>query len=110
MEVLRQLFTMSEEELGLPGDGHITLPFDAFFMEYIISLIHLEKGLLTSVQQNHFDNINKKSDNTSVTLAVLANETQISINDQQQDSFKDGKEVAELNCHQEEENLIAKTH
>ncbi|KAK3037711.1 hypothetical protein RJ639_031082 [Escallonia herrerae] len=31
-------------------------------------------------------------------------------NDLQQDSFKDGKEVAELNCHQEEENLIAKTH
>ncbi|KAK3037727.1 hypothetical protein RJ639_031098 [Escallonia herrerae] len=54
-EVLIQLLTLSEEEFGLPGDGHITLPCDAFLMEYIISLIqrglaeHLEKALLTSV-------------------------------------------------------------
>ncbi|KAK2982205.1 hypothetical protein RJ640_024950 [Escallonia rubra] len=46
---------MSEEEFGLPGDGHITLSCDAFLMEYIISLIqrgvaeHLEKNVLTSV-------------------------------------------------------------
>ncbi|KAK3011017.1 hypothetical protein RJ639_011921 [Escallonia herrerae] len=50
-----ELLTMSEEEFGLPGDGHRTLPCDAFLMEYIISLIqrgvaeHLEKALLTSV-------------------------------------------------------------
>ncbi|KAK2982208.1 hypothetical protein RJ640_024953 [Escallonia rubra] len=51
-EVLIQLLKMSEEEFGLPGDGPITLPCDAFFMEYIISLLHrgvaedLEKVLL----------------------------------------------------------------
>ncbi|KAK3011026.1 hypothetical protein RJ639_011930 [Escallonia herrerae] len=54
-EVLRQLLKMSEEEFGLPGDGPITLPCDAFLREYIISLIRrgvandLEKALLTSV-------------------------------------------------------------
>ncbi|KAK2999924.1 hypothetical protein RJ639_024242 [Escallonia herrerae] len=31
-EVLRQLLKMSEEEFGLPGDGPITLPCDAFLM------------------------------------------------------------------------------
>ncbi|KAK3037722.1 hypothetical protein RJ639_031093 [Escallonia herrerae] len=38
-EVLIQLLKMSEEEFGLPGNGYITLPCDAFFMEYIISLL-----------------------------------------------------------------------
>ncbi|KAK3011032.1 hypothetical protein RJ639_011936 [Escallonia herrerae] len=51
-EVLIQLLKMSEEEFGLLGDGPITLPCDAFLMEYIISLIcrgvaeDLEKALL----------------------------------------------------------------
>ncbi|KAK3037710.1 hypothetical protein RJ639_031081 [Escallonia herrerae] len=58
-KVLRQLFTKSEEEFGLPGDGPITLPCDAFLMEYIISLIRrgvaedLEKALLASVFRSH---------------------------------------------------------
>ncbi|XP_010327564.1 auxin-responsive protein SAUR67-like [Solanum lycopersicum] len=38
-EVIRQLLHMSEEEFGLPSDGPITLPFDALFLNYIISLI-----------------------------------------------------------------------
>ncbi|KAK3015177.1 hypothetical protein RJ639_005323 [Escallonia herrerae] len=57
-EVLRQLLKMSEEEFGLPGDGPITLPCDAFLMEYIITLIRrgvaqdLENALLLSVHKN----------------------------------------------------------
>ncbi|KAK2982204.1 hypothetical protein RJ640_024949 [Escallonia rubra] len=56
-EVLIQLLKMSEEEFGLPGNGPITLPCDAFFMEFIISLLRrgvaedLEKVLLMSVCQ-----------------------------------------------------------
>ncbi|KAK4369760.1 hypothetical protein RND71_009235 [Anisodus tanguticus] len=54
-EVIRQLLDMSEEEFGLPSDGPITLPCDAVFMNYIISLISrgvaadLQNALLVSV-------------------------------------------------------------
>nr|GMC80814.1 auxin-responsive protein SAUR68-like [Ipomoea batatas] len=54
-EIIRQLLSMSEEEFGLPSDGPITLPCDAVFMEYIISLLsrglsrELESALLVSV-------------------------------------------------------------
>uniref|UniRef100_M1B0R9 Auxin-induced SAUR n=2 Tax=Solanum tuberosum TaxID=4113 RepID=M1B0R9_SOLTU len=55
-EVIRQLFTMSEEEFGLPSGGPITLPCDSAFMDYIISLIRkgitagdLHKALLLSI-------------------------------------------------------------
>nr|GMC82994.1 auxin-responsive protein SAUR68-like [Ipomoea batatas] len=54
-EIIRQLLSMSEEEFGLPSDGPITLPCDAVFMEYIISLLsrglsrELENALLVSV-------------------------------------------------------------
>nr|GLL25749.1 uncharacterized protein LOC110418099 [Ipomoea trifida] len=54
-EIIRQLLSMSEEEFGLPSDGPITLPCDAVFMDYIISLLsrglsrELEIALLNSV-------------------------------------------------------------
>ncbi|KAK3011015.1 hypothetical protein RJ639_011919 [Escallonia herrerae] len=115
---------MSEEEFGLPGDGHITLPCDAFLMENIISLIQrgvpepLEKALLTSIFGSrytsssypfpfpcHLDKFLGIDHDVSVSELGKSEE-----NDQQQDSFKDGKEVAEFDCHQEEDNLIAKTH
>ncbi|OIT03416.1 auxin-responsive protein saur64 [Nicotiana attenuata] len=38
-EIIRELLHMSEEEFGLPSDGPITLPCDALFLNYIISLI-----------------------------------------------------------------------
>ncbi|XP_055820476.1 auxin-responsive protein SAUR68-like [Solanum dulcamara] len=47
-EVIRQLLHMSEEELGLPSDGPITLPCDAQFMNNIILLI--ERGVAADVQ------------------------------------------------------------
>ena len=46
-EVIRQLLHMSEE-FGLPSDGPITLPCDALFMNYIISLIR--RGVSTDFQ------------------------------------------------------------
>nr|GME01352.1 auxin-responsive protein SAUR68-like [Ipomoea batatas] len=57
-EIIRQLLVISEEEFGLPSDGPITLPCDAVFMEYIISLlrqdvgIEIQNALLTSVTSN----------------------------------------------------------
>lgn len=53
--VFRELFRLSEEEFGLPGNGPIRLPCDSIFMEYVISLVQgrmpedLEKALLTSM-------------------------------------------------------------
>ncbi|XP_031285307.1 auxin-responsive protein SAUR68-like [Pistacia vera] len=33
-DIIRELFTMAEDEFGLPIGGPITLPRDAIFMEY----------------------------------------------------------------------------
>nr|GMD45108.1 auxin-responsive protein SAUR68-like [Ipomoea batatas] len=57
-KIIRQLLEMSEEEFGLPSDGPITLPCDAVFMKYIISLLtrgvstELQNALLISVTSN----------------------------------------------------------
>ncbi|XP_044509594.1 auxin-responsive protein SAUR67-like [Mangifera indica] len=54
-DIIQELFTMAEEEFGLPSGGPITLPCDADFMEYVISLIQrhatndVEKVLLMSL-------------------------------------------------------------
>ncbi|CAD5313999.1 unnamed protein product [Arabidopsis thaliana] len=53
--VIQELFKISEEEFGLSTDGPITLPFDSFFLEYLIKLIKrrmdgdTEKALLMSI-------------------------------------------------------------
>ncbi|XP_031103253.1 auxin-responsive protein SAUR68-like [Ipomoea triloba] len=57
-KIIRQLLEMSEEVFGLPSDGPITLPCDAVFMKYIISLLsrgvstELQNALLVSVTSN----------------------------------------------------------
>ncbi|KAI4339624.1 hypothetical protein MLD38_024542 [Melastoma candidum] len=43
--VIQELFSVSEEEFGIPGDGPIVLPIDATSMEYVISLIRRGLGL-----------------------------------------------------------------
>ncbi|XP_019157624.1 PREDICTED: auxin-responsive protein SAUR68-like [Ipomoea nil] len=54
-EIIMQLLNLSEEEYGVPCDGPITLPCDAAFLDYIISLLsrglsrELENALLISV-------------------------------------------------------------
>uniref|UniRef100_A0A6N2LMV8 Auxin-responsive protein n=1 Tax=Salix viminalis TaxID=40686 RepID=A0A6N2LMV8_SALVM len=54
-EILRELFNLAEEEFGLTSDGPITLPCDATFMEYAITLIQqnvakdIEKALLITI-------------------------------------------------------------
>ncbi|KAI4317011.1 hypothetical protein L6164_024925 [Bauhinia variegata] len=52
--IFRELFRMSEQVFGLPTDGPITLPCDAAFMEYVVSLLRkiasldLENALLVA--------------------------------------------------------------
>ncbi|KAI8024984.1 Auxin-responsive protein SAUR66 [Camellia lanceoleosa] len=54
-DIFRVLLKMAEEEYGLPRDGLITLPCDAVFMDYAVSLIRrhaakdLERELLTTI-------------------------------------------------------------
>ena len=58
-EIVRELFKLAEEEFGLPSNGPVTLPCDAVFLKYVISLIkqHLtedvQKALLTSIASDH---------------------------------------------------------
>ncbi|XP_019186741.1 PREDICTED: auxin-responsive protein SAUR67-like [Ipomoea nil] len=62
-EIIRQLLVMSEEEFGLPSDGPITLPCDAIFLEYIISLLsrgardELQNALLLSVASSRCSSV-----------------------------------------------------
>ncbi|XP_052194374.1 auxin-responsive protein SAUR68-like [Diospyros lotus] len=57
-EIIRGLLELSEEEFGLPSDGPITLPCDAAFMEYVVSLIprrtskEMKEALLVSIANN----------------------------------------------------------
>ncbi|KAK1592186.1 hypothetical protein Q3G72_020948 [Acer saccharum] len=54
-QIFQGLFRMSEEEFGLPGNGPITLPCDAVFIEYAVSLIqgcvdrHLQEALVMNI-------------------------------------------------------------
>ncbi|XP_010028804.1 auxin-responsive protein SAUR67 [Eucalyptus grandis] len=56
--VIRELLQLSEDEFGLPSSGPITLPCDAMFMDYMVSLIQrranaeIEKALLMSITAN----------------------------------------------------------
>ncbi|GAB2225195.1 hypothetical protein Droror1_Dr00005986 [Drosera rotundifolia] len=43
-EIIRELLDAAEAEFGLPKDGPITLPCDASFMEYALSLIQRNVG------------------------------------------------------------------
>ncbi|KAI9181967.1 hypothetical protein LWI28_020596 [Acer negundo] len=54
-QIFQELLRMSEEEFGLPVNGPITLPCDAVFIEYAVSLIqgcvdrHLQEALVMSL-------------------------------------------------------------
>ncbi|KAK8934274.1 hypothetical protein KSP39_PZI014942 [Platanthera zijinensis] len=54
-DIFRELLKMSEEEFGLPTIGPITLPFDASFLEYLLSLLkfrvpmEIERAALVSI-------------------------------------------------------------
>ncbi|KAK8960255.1 hypothetical protein KSP40_PGU003799 [Platanthera guangdongensis] len=54
-DIFRELLRMSEEEFGLPTIGPITLPFDASFLEYLLSLLKIpvpmevERAALVSI-------------------------------------------------------------
>ncbi|XP_043814592.1 auxin-responsive protein SAUR68-like [Manihot esculenta] len=54
-ELIRELFSIAEEEFGLQSEGPLTLPCDADLMEYAISLIRqnatrdVERAWLVSI-------------------------------------------------------------
>lgn len=56
--VFKELFRLSEEEFGLPGDRPIILPCDAVFMEQLVVILRrrisedVEKALLNSIVSN----------------------------------------------------------
>ena len=56
--VFKELFRLSEEEFGLPGDRPIMLPCDAVFMEQLVVILRrriskdVEKALLNSIVSN----------------------------------------------------------
>ncbi|TXG64968.1 hypothetical protein EZV62_011962 [Acer yangbiense] len=60
-QIFQELLRMSEEEFGLPGNGPITLPCDAVFMEYVVSLIqgcvdrHLQDALVVSIASSRYN-------------------------------------------------------
>ncbi|KAI4367364.1 hypothetical protein MLD38_023109 [Melastoma candidum] len=43
--VIRELFTIAEEEFGIPGEGPIVLPVDSLSMEYMMLMIRRGLGL-----------------------------------------------------------------
>ncbi|KAI5592504.1 hypothetical protein BDE02_04G155600 [Populus trichocarpa] len=47
--IVRGLLAMSEEEFGPPGDGPITLPCNAVFMEHVVSLF---QGIVDEEMEN----------------------------------------------------------
>ncbi|XP_030450087.2 auxin-responsive protein SAUR67-like [Syzygium oleosum] len=56
--IIRELLKLSEDEFGLPSNGPITLPCNAMFMDYMVSMIQqranaeIEKALLMSITAN----------------------------------------------------------
>ncbi|XP_004248710.1 auxin-responsive protein SAUR68 [Solanum lycopersicum] len=75
-DVIRQLLHMSEEEFGLPSYGPITLPCDALFMNYIISLVKrgvaadLQNALLVSVPSNQCSSASYLQERRNLELLV----------------------------------------
>ncbi|GKV23936.1 hypothetical protein SLEP1_g33608 [Rubroshorea leprosula] len=47
-QIVKELLKLAEEEWGLPGNGLLTLPCDAVFMEYLTAL--LERHAAEDVQ------------------------------------------------------------
>ncbi|XP_057500911.1 auxin-responsive protein SAUR64-like [Actinidia eriantha] len=56
-DIFSELLKLSEEELGLPSDGPITLPFDVVFMDYVVffvqrhATLEIQNALLMSIQK-----------------------------------------------------------
>ena len=74
--IFKELLKISEEELGLPSDGPITLPCDATSMEYVLSM--LRKGVSKEVERALLSCIFIDCRSTCSTLAV-GNTQQITV-------------------------------
>ncbi|KAE8719148.1 putative SAUR-like auxin-responsive protein family [Hibiscus syriacus] len=77
-KIVMELFNLAEEEFGLPGDGHLILPCDANFMEYVISLIkrkpskEVEKALIMSVSSGRCSSSYLYQQEMSQDLPILS--------------------------------------
>ncbi|KAL3722542.1 hypothetical protein ACJRO7_034850 [Eucalyptus globulus] len=65
-EIVRTLFSVSEEEFGIPCDGPITLPIDALSMEYILSLVR--RGLTKDQENALLMSFNRQSCSSSLAF------------------------------------------
>ncbi|KAK6946512.1 Small auxin-up RNA [Dillenia turbinata] len=76
-EVFIELFRRSGEEFGLPGNGPIILPCDAYFLEYIVLLIgscmakNVENALLAASATSHCSSLMFNHGRTERQLVVL---------------------------------------
>ncbi|XVF68028.1 hypothetical protein PTKIN_Ptkin10aG0169900 [Pterospermum kingtungense] len=72
--IFLQLFKMSEEEFGLSSNQPITLPCDAEFMDYLVSLIR--KGLAKNLEKVLIDYIRSSCiKDVEASNLFLGNET-----------------------------------
>ncbi|KAH7692258.1 Small auxin-up RNA protein [Dioscorea alata] len=66
--IFKELLKISEDEFGLPRDGPITLPCDAAFMEYVLSL--LRRGVSKEMEMALLNSIFSSCKSTFSMLAV----------------------------------------
>ncbi|KAL9370612.1 hypothetical protein Peur_035752 [Populus x canadensis] len=78
-EIVKELFNLAEEEFGLTSNGPLTLPCDAAFMEYAITMIKknvakdVEKALLITLASNRCSSsLNFHQDVTNQQLSILS--------------------------------------
>ncbi|KAJ9129112.1 hypothetical protein P3X46_034103 [Hevea brasiliensis] len=64
--IMKELLKMSEEVYGLSSEGPIKLPFDAVFMEYVVSII--KKGLVKDIEKALLMSMETSCCSTSVGL------------------------------------------
>ncbi|KAK8582569.1 hypothetical protein V6N13_069343 [Hibiscus sabdariffa] len=77
-KLVMELFQLAEEEFGLQGNEHLTLPCDAAVMEYVIGLIkskaskEVEKALIMSVVNVRCSSLPYPYQQTSQELPILS--------------------------------------
>ncbi|XP_057990639.1 auxin-responsive protein SAUR66-like [Hevea brasiliensis] len=64
--IMKELLKMSEEVYGLSSEGPIKLPFDAVFMEYVVSII--KKGLVKDIEKALLMSMEASCCSTSICL------------------------------------------
>ncbi|TXG48507.1 hypothetical protein EZV62_024382 [Acer yangbiense] len=94
--IFQELLKMSEEEYGLPSNGPITLPCDAIFMEYAVSLIQgcVSRNLYEAFLNRDISGIKEMSHLSSqATIAFVHKEKGDSLNTNNILEQKNGSEM-----------------